>query len=92
MKVALYIADGVEQVVLTPETPLETSALDKIKSADRTFEIEKGSFYECRGGWVRQGHGDHSTIIILRPKKPTPAGGEHDEPITDFGSGPGLSE
>ncbi len=84
MKVALYIADGIEQVVLTPETPLERSVLAKIEAADRSFKILKGSFYECRGGWVRTGTGDESTILVLRPKAPAPApaGGDHEGPFS----------
>lgn len=67
MKVAIYIEDGLEQIVLTPQSDLEKSALEKMASG-RSMRIHKGGFYECRGGWVRQqdGPSQNSTIIVLR--------------------------
>jgi hypothetical protein len=67
MKIALYIEDGLEQIVLTPEGKVETDILSKLHDRQRDLSIERGSFYECRGGYVRQGGGDSSTIIVLRP-------------------------
>lgn len=54
MKTAIYIEDGVLQVVLTPETEFEKSAVDAITDKSFTTEIVEGSFYDCRGGWIRQ--------------------------------------
>lgn len=63
MKVALVILEGQEQIVLTPDTDLEKTLLEKL---DRdTITVKRGSFYHCRGGWYRQGPGDDSTIILL---------------------------
>lgn len=86
MKVALYIEDGLEQIVLTGETDLERSILAKLSDANRTLTIAHGSFYGCQGGWTRWStdfnHGqrlagnrqdDRSTMIILRPKSPEEA-------------------
>lgn len=64
MKIALYIAEGYEQIVLTPETATETSILAKLDDA-RSVEIKRGQFYACQGGWVRHSSGDNSTIIVL---------------------------
>lgn len=67
MKIALYIEDGLEQIVLTPETPTEKSILEKLDDRRRTLSIKKGSFYGCAGGWVRQQDGgDNSTMLVLR--------------------------
>lgn len=68
MKVALYIDDGREQIVLTPETDSEKSILARFHDGTRVSTIYKGAFYECRGGWVRQGADKDSTIIALRPQ------------------------
>lgn len=81
MKIALYIEDGLEQIVLTPETPSERSILGKIHDGTREMTLARGSFYECRGGWTRwkqasepgmfgvdAGQDDDSTMIVLRPK------------------------
>ena len=68
MKIALYIENGLEQIVLTPETDTERGILGKMHDGDRELSIKQGGFYECRGGWTRQGDGDRSTMIILRER------------------------
>ncbi len=72
MKIALYIQDGLEQIVLTPEGKVETDILAKLHDGSRALSIERGSFFECRGGWVRQGANDDSTMIVLRPAQEPP--------------------
>lgn len=74
MKIAFYIEDGLEQIVLTPEADHEKAMLAKLHDGTRELTIKSGSFYECRGGWTRRGSDDTSTIVILRRKpevKPT---------------------
>ena len=82
MTIALYIADGLEQIVLTPESDTEKAILGKLHDGSRSLSILKGSFYECRGGWVRHKQhvihtaygrseeNDDSTMIVLRPVPP----------------------
>jgi len=79
MKIALYIEDGLEQIVLTPETPTEKSILGKLHDGTRELKIHHGSFYGCRGGWIRheasyvtdgamfpsERKNDESTMLIL---------------------------
>lgn len=67
MKIALYIEDGLEQIVLTPQGDTEKAILNKIHDGSRSFELKRGSFYACRGGWVRSGTDDDSTMIVLQP-------------------------
>lgn len=81
MKIALYIEDGLEQVVLTPESPTERNILGKLHDGTRELSIHSGSFYTCRGGWMRNATSystsvysttqsdDQSTIIVLRKKE-----------------------
>lgn len=88
MKIALYIEDGLEQIVLTPDSPTEKGILDKIHDGTRTLTIERGAFYGCRGGWVRwkepvrslygTENNDESTMIVLAkiPAAPSPQGSE----------------
>ena len=61
MKTAIYIEDGVVQLVITPESEFEKSALKSFGSDGISAEIFRGTFYDCRGGWVRQTqhHGNH---------------------------------
>ena len=54
MKTAIYIEDGVVQLVITPESDFEISTLGMLREGDAKATIFQGSFYDCRGGWVRQ--------------------------------------
>ena len=75
MKIALYIEDGLEQIVLTPETDTEKGILGKMHDGSRELAVHKGQFYACQGGWTRHGaeKADTSTIVVLRPtKEPAP--------------------
>ena len=89
MRIALYIEDGLEQIVLTPETKTERNILGKLHDGSRTLAIHRGSFYACQGGWTRhrlsypalhgvtdQPRDDESTIIVLRETPPTEDGAE----------------
>jgi hypothetical protein len=81
MKIALYIEDGLEQIVLTPEGDTEKAILGKLSDGSRSLEIKHGSFYACKGGWTRYAESnwtsslygrserkdDESTMIVLRP-------------------------
>ena len=83
MKIAFYIEDGLEQIVLTPTSQHEQNMLEKLHDGTRELTIKKGEFYACQGGWTRwkkQYHSpygsdppnDESTIIVLRTKKEKP--------------------
>lgn len=69
MKIALYIEDGREQIVLTPSTDTEKGILNALTNGS-VLTIHKGSFYGCRGGWTRHGESDDSTIIVLERESP----------------------
>lgn len=80
MKTAIYIEDGVVQLVITPESEFEKNALSTIKDKPLETQIFSGSFYDCRGGWVRQSSyygsnqfsrsDDDDKSIILRVAEP----------------------
>jgi hypothetical protein len=90
MKIALYIEDGYEQIVLTPETETEKAIVGKLLDATRELTVRRGAFYHCQGGWLRQREpygafhqygkqpDDESLMLCLRPVT-TPA----DTPATD---------
>ena len=54
MKTAIYIEDGIVQLVITPESDFEKNALSTFEKQKLNAEIMAGSFYDCRGGWIRQ--------------------------------------
>jgi len=62
MKTAIYIEDGVTQLVITPENDWEKSAIKTLGKAGIEAEVYEGSFYNCQGGYVRQNR-DESLII-----------------------------
>lgn len=69
MKIALYIEDGVEQIVLTPKTDNEKNILSKLANP-KIVRICQGSFYRCQGGWIRQDdYQDDSTIIVIEDQE-----------------------
>jgi hypothetical protein len=87
MKTAIYIADGVTQLVLTPETDYERSVLDTLGNGEQRAKMFKGSFYECSGGWVRQtssfssdysGYNrERDSSLIVRVDRESPVSSEH---------------
>lgn len=52
MKVAIYVEDGITQVILTAESAWEKATLAQIDGKELT--VFRGGFYECAGGWFRQ--------------------------------------
>ncbi len=59
MKTAIYIEDGTVQLVITPESEFEKNALSSFQEKPIDAKVFSGSFYDCRGGWIRQA--DHNT-------------------------------
>lgn len=54
MKTAIYIEDGVVQLVITPESDFEKNALKSFQDKPLEAQLFSGAFYDCRGGWTRQ--------------------------------------
>lgn len=54
MKTAIYIEDGVVQLVLTPQDEFERNALRSFENKPMSVSIKTGAFYDCQGGWTRQ--------------------------------------
>ena len=54
MKTAIYIEDGTVQLVITPESDFEKAALRSFETRPLEAKVFAGSFFDCRGGWVRQ--------------------------------------
>ena len=81
MKTAIYIEDGVMQLVLTPESDFEKQCLGTFHKQEFETKFFDGSFYDCRGGWVRQNpyydrgcysidnSRDHSLILVSKGKQ-----------------------
>lgn len=81
MKTAIYVEDGVVQLVITPETEFEKNALSTFQDKPLDAKVFVGSFYDCRGGWVRQkdyyphafnsrDEGDRSLILRIAKAPP----------------------
>jgi hypothetical protein len=84
VKTAIYIEDGIVQLVITPETEFEVNALSTFRDKPLEAKLFSGSFYDCRGGWVRQtahrgqsyrgyddgDRHDQSLLLVARPGTP----------------------
>jgi len=81
MKTAILLADGVKQIMFTPETENEKEALKMITPDDDIHTvIKRGTFvgehdevfganvYECRGGYMRAEADRESVMFVLTPK------------------------
>jgi len=69
MKTAIYVEDGVKQIVLTPENDFEKDVVSDFQNENLTVRIISGSFYNCNGGFVRHGQSDESIILRVENKK-----------------------
>jgi hypothetical protein len=83
MKTAIYIENGVTQLVLTPESDWEKQALKAFAKETDTLKIYRGSFFRCQGGWNRyEVEGDDSIMLRLAAPEPyaDPQGGQEGTP------------
>lgn len=77
MKTAIYIEDGVVQLVLTPEGDFENNALRSFENQPTRTQIKVGQFYKCQGGWNRHqdmemtgyGKDERDRSLIIRIEK-----------------------
>ncbi len=82
MKTAVIFADGVKQIVFTPENEQEKYALSLLTPDDNVeLLITNGSFGEerykpfsgsvniCQGGYLRIFSDTNSRILVLKPKQ-----------------------
>ena len=66
MKTAIYIEDGVVQLVITPESEFEKNAVKSFQNKPLDIEVFDGSFYDCQGGWTRQSLENDVKSLIMR--------------------------
>lgn len=83
MKVAIIIADGIKQIMFTPENESEKQALLMITPQDNiTVEAKQGTLYDkspecakgytvqkCKNGHLRAFEDEDSLMLILTPKE-----------------------
>lgn len=85
MKISILLVEGAKQIMLTPETEHEKTAL-KMISPEETIEavVRRGSFSdekevvgvsveECKGGYYRGFKSSESLMFIIKPKAMEPA-------------------
>ena len=83
MKTAIILANGIKQIMFTPENDSEKQALKMITPDDDiTLDIKKGTIYDdapesargyvvekCKGGYVRAFECEDCLMLVLTPKK-----------------------
>ena len=84
MKIAIVIADGYKQVMMSPENEHEREALKYINPEDELKTVaRKGTFDDkpshfggevimCQGGYLRRFAHEESLMFVIKNKKPTP--------------------
>jgi hypothetical protein len=73
MKSALYIENGISQIILTPENEHEKNILMAIDDKEIETTMKIGNFGECKGGWVRYYPSiddDLKSLMIVLKDKP----------------------
>lgn len=83
MKTAIFIKDGMLQLVLTPENEWEKSVIKVVDSDTKKISILRGSFYECQGGWIREGRADESLIMRIDTVETDEQGREVIPPVVE---------
>jgi len=82
LKTAIIIADGIKQIMFTPENPSEKLALSMITADDNiNIETKTGTFYshtpkcaqgyavqKCQGDYLRAYESEESLMLVLTPK------------------------
>lgn len=66
MKTAIYIEDGVVQLVITPESDFEKNAIGSFSKSQVETKIMEGQFYKCMGGWYRQADTTTDKSLIIQ--------------------------
>ena len=67
MKTAIYVENGVTQLVLTPDNDWEKSILNKLKevSEDSTVVIRQGHFFMNQANYYRYDIGLSESLIFV---------------------------
>jgi hypothetical protein len=82
MKTAIIIAEGIKQIMFTPENDSERQALKMITPDDDiSIEVKHGTFYDttpisargytvqkCQGGFLRAYDSEESLMLVLKRK------------------------
>lgn len=84
MKTALIVANGIKQIMLSPETDEEKAILSLITPRDEiTVDVKQGTLYdsnhippsaagylvaECQSGYLRAYEQKEAVMLVLRPK------------------------
>jgi hypothetical protein len=65
MKCSIIIEEGITQLALSPETPFEKMAVERIykESTEIKPDVFLGGYYRCAGGWNRE-NPNQDTLII----------------------------
>lgn len=81
MKIAVLLVDGAKQIMLTPETDHEKTALKMIAPTDKIEAVTKWGHYgegerhagveigKCQGGYYREFSNSESLMFVVTSKK-----------------------
>jgi hypothetical protein len=64
MKTTIMIRENRTQLVLEPESRHDE---DVLKVMERLPGCYRDRFYDCQGGWTREGGGERDLVIVFGP-------------------------
>lgn len=73
MKFGIHITPEGTQIVLTPETEWEKMATKDLVKFHTAATIFRGSYYNCQGGWLREGTDTDCLMIVLGKEAQSPS-------------------
>lgn len=69
MKTAIYIEDGVTQIVLTPETEWEKKIISSADLGEKVARIMRGGFFANQAGYFRHDETPDGLIFRIEPNR-----------------------
>ncbi|KKL87348.1 hypothetical protein LCGC14_1935610 [marine sediment metagenome] len=73
MKTAIYIEDGLTQLVLTPETDFESHIVQQVEKGGQEVKVHSGEFFRNQANYIVHPIGwksrDESLIITMKIKE-----------------------
>ena len=68
MKTILLTKEKRKEIVFTPETEFEEKLIELFGEGLKEAKIYLGEFYDCQGGWLREGNSKNSLIVVFDEK------------------------
>jgi hypothetical protein len=70
MRLAIVVVDDRSTLALTAENEFERAALKAFHEvAGQGCVVQRGEFYYCHGGWMRQGCSSEDSLLVVANRR-----------------------